>query len=169
MPHWVTLIHTASGLRVQGNCRLEDSIPNVQAQLMNTLAKLVMTEESSRGKKFQQVQATERETSLQAQLDEMKAMMAQMMGRQNPQTYIQETVAETPKKRGRPKGWKKPQADVPPQAEGAQIIDGPIPQVAFGAVPAPTRPPPEPMKRSRGGVVVKVDESKNGPKLTIHA
>ena len=161
MPHWITLIHVASGLRVQGNCKLEDSIPKTTDTLLRVLGKLVMAEESSRGKKFQQVQATEREQGLQAQLDEMKAMVAQLLNRQEPTQHQipakAKSAAQTePKKRGGPKGWKKPADDsVPPQADGAQIIDGPIPQVAFGAVPPTTAPPPRSLSKSKGGVVTR--------------
>lgn len=140
MPHWTTIVHPESGLRVQGNCKNDMSIQATQSKLLDTLGTLLAKHEADTGKKFAKVQATEREQSLQAQLDEMRAMIAQMTGKVDPKV-------EAPKKRGRPKGWKKPEA--------AQVIDGPIPQVAFGEVPPRVAPPPKPLSKSKGSTVTR--------------
>lgn len=126
MPHQFRVVHTSTGIVVVGNCKSEQSKPNLLQELIQKL-EAVLPEDAPRN-------GVEAENhALQAQLELMKQQIAVLMGQREK---------TEPKKRGRPKGYKvKKQvgakdSDPPTHPEGFSSIDPSVAQSSTSTAPA---------------------------------
>jgi hypothetical protein len=127
-PHQMRIRHIPTGIEVMGNTGSENAKDRLRADL---LAKLESCIPDAMKNGYQPPASPQ--SDMQAQLDDLKAMVRDLLNRQNPNTYIDKKPEElakagnkapdlVPKRRGRPPKVKAQTVEVT-APEGYSVLD----------------------------------------------